>query len=189
MAYFDDLSDYWYTEDGFKPGTLNVGWIKVDEPATFPTLSPSNEFLDKLFQFCLIQCVSMRGRHVCELCDDPSTIAERHGRIIRLGSAEIRVFGEAAIYAAPNLVFHFVSEHHYQPPQEFVDAVMSSVAPPSIDYLSLLKAHQLDFIENTDLTKACEHTDQRLIDGWAGMQAEASELLQRKALVKSKNIL
>ena len=39
-------------------------------------------------------------------------------------SAEIRVRGKRCWYAAPTLVLHYVEKHEYQPPDEFVRAVM-----------------------------------------------------------------
>ena len=46
-----------------------------------------------------------------------------------LGSAELRLVGrDGAVYAAPDLVLHYVEHHNYLPPHEFVEAVMLS--PP-----------------------------------------------------------
>ena len=30
------------------------------------------------------------------------------------------------IYAAPNLIYHYVKEHRYLPPMEFINAVLSA---------------------------------------------------------------
>ena len=43
-----------------------------------------------------------------------------NSRCLLQGNAEIRVFGENVIYAAPVLIFHFVHTHEHQPPQEFI---------------------------------------------------------------------
>jgi hypothetical protein len=41
-----------------------------------------------------------------------------------LGSAEIRVPGkDGKVYAAPNLIYHYIKDCGYLPPQEFIDAV------------------------------------------------------------------
>ena len=43
-----------------------------------------------------------------------------------LGSAEIRVFGQnGKIYAAPNLIYHYMKDCGYLPPQEFLDELES----------------------------------------------------------------
>jgi hypothetical protein len=53
---------------------------------------------------------------------------------LKLGSAEIRVFAVGVIYAAPDLVFHYVRDHEYKPPQTFIDAVIAGPSPETEDY-------------------------------------------------------
>ena len=72
----------------------------------------------------------MRGYHRCNLCDadDACHPAEVvwEGEVHVVGSAEIRVIGADGVrYAAPNMILHYVSAHHYLPPTEFVDAVLN----------------------------------------------------------------
>lgn len=53
----------------------------------------------------------------------------RHGVKRGLGSAEIRVTGEhGEIYAAPDLIYHYVADHHYKAPDAFVCAVLLAPA-------------------------------------------------------------
>jgi hypothetical protein len=67
--------------------------------------------------------------------------ATRDGETMILGSAEIRVFGAGAIvYACPNLIFHYVTEHSYLPPRSFLDALAICPHPHSIEYLERLVA-------------------------------------------------
>ena len=74
-----------------------------------------------------------------------STLAQRHGQERRIGTAEIRVFGpHGAIYAAPTLIYHYVAEHHYKPPAEFVHAALTSPRPPSDDYRALLEQYEIE---------------------------------------------
>ena len=47
----------------------------------------------------------------------------------------MRVWGkDGNVYAAPSLIFHYILQHGYQPPQEFIDAVMDSENPDSDEY-------------------------------------------------------
>src|ERR1044071_8695229 len=63
------------------------------------------------------------------------------GERIRLGHAEIYVFGEdGKIYVAPNLIYHYVTVHHYKPPAEFLRALKRSPSPPGPEYLACLEA-------------------------------------------------
>jgi hypothetical protein len=74
----------------------------------------------------------MRGWHRCDLCvDAPYPLAmEIDGVTVPLGDAEIRVRGRnGTTYAAPSLIAHYVAEHHYAPPEEFLAAVRESSAP------------------------------------------------------------
>ena len=51
----------------------------------------------------------------------------RHGRETRLGSAEMTVKGkDGKIYAAPNLIYHYMAAHDYDPPKEFVEALLAA---------------------------------------------------------------
>lgn len=59
--------------------------------------------------------------------------------LLRVGSAEIRVFYQGKTYAAPNLLYHYVVEHHYQPPSEFIEAVLHGDLPGSRAYLRYIR--------------------------------------------------
>jgi hypothetical protein len=75
-----------------------------------------------------------RGYHLCEFCNDsrPIELRLRAGSLL-LGSAEIWIPSrdEAVIYAAPDLVVHYVTVHKYLPPPEFLDAVAHARAHPT----------------------------------------------------------
>ena len=70
--------------------------------------------------------VRHRGFHVCEFCDlgpDPTFAA--HSAAGALSSAVIRVIGrDGRVYYSPMMISHYVETHGYQPPREFVEAVM-----------------------------------------------------------------
>jgi hypothetical protein len=139
MSYYPDLSSYEYSPEGAE-GVLNVGWLDVVHG--FSRGDVPDVFVDKLWGFCQVALIQARGFHICELCDSPSQkppIA-RHGEdVLELGSAQIRVFGkDGRIYAAPNLIYHYVVEHQYCPPEEFIQAVLEGSQPGTPEYLSLL---------------------------------------------------
>ena len=107
-----------------------------------------------------------RGIHQCDLCVSPTTVSVSRGGVERtLGSAEIRVFSKTEarsslsqqlkgtesglvflrnsrvpvnVYAAPDLVYHYVRVHHYKPPDEFLDALRDGPRPNAEDYLNYL---------------------------------------------------
>lgn len=146
MAYFPDMSDYCYHHNGIRPKTKTVGWLSREH--TFEKEMPSQEHLTLLWDFCTVQTMQMRGFHLCELCENPERshlLVQRNGETLSLGSAEIRVFGnDGTIYAAPNLIYHYVRDHGYRPPQSFLTALENSPKPPSQEFFDRLVELDLD---------------------------------------------
>lgn len=175
MAYFPDLSFYEYTRDS--PAAKNVGWLERDHD--FERAPPSEETLDLLWRFCSISVVQLRGRHDCDLCAAPHVAdAVRNGQRLALGSAEIRVFSRerggtalnqrlnvmesggllffrgslvpCSVYAAPNLIYHYVHAHHYKPPDEFLRALHEGPQPPDEKYFEFLTKLDLEWNRTYD---------------------------------------
>lgn len=65
----------------------------------------------------------MRGFHRCEFCSDDQIFANKNGVARMLGSAEVWLPGEGVLYAAPNLIVHYIGVHGYQPPDEYIRAI------------------------------------------------------------------
>lgn len=63
----------------------------------------------------------MRGVHHCEFCSTERPVilgGPARDTQVWLGSAEIRAQGaDGTLYAAPNLVIHYITEHRYCPPR------------------------------------------------------------------------
>jgi hypothetical protein len=146
MAYFEDLSDYTYADAYFyRPGTTNIGWLGLG--IDFNKMEPDEEPLGRIWEYCTISVAQMRGLHLCELCSErDSNTPERDGRALLLGSAEIRVFSKSGdIYAAPNLIYHYVSAHRYRPPDAFIRALSEGPSPPGPQYFDQLSALGLEW--------------------------------------------
>jgi hypothetical protein len=125
--------------------TCNVGWL--DSSHDFPVAVPAPKLLERLWQFCLVSVCPERGLQECPLCKKLG-VAERNDTRLILGSAEIRVFdrsGQSA-FAAPNLVYHYIEAHQYQPPPEFMEAMESGPQPASDEYRELLRKAGLRWI-------------------------------------------
>lgn len=58
-----------------------------------------------------------------------------------LGSAEIRVIDvdNKTIYASPDLILHYIINHNYLPPDNFIRAVINGVKPDSELYSKLIR--------------------------------------------------
>lgn len=122
---------------GYEP--LGVGWLRRKQD--FVTGRVSAEFAAKLLLFCHPDETVCRQRKPmpCPLCGETVT-AEIDGDAVTLGSAEIRIIGDDEIYAAPDLIHHYVVAHHYQPPAEFIQAVVSGPSPDSVEFRALINA-------------------------------------------------
>lgn len=127
--YFLDLSPYTYFPAN-DPDLLNVGWLDAKNP--FPVSKATDQFLADLFSYCASPVQRTRGFHACPFCSRPhrwGTREELAGNTILIGSGEIRVNGKNGIvFAAPDLIYHYVRRHNYDPPDEFKAAVQNSSA-------------------------------------------------------------
>jgi len=146
MAHFRDLSPYEYgLHWGGVPGALNVGWLAFGH--SFKTGRPLESDLDLLWLHCKVAIHATRGLHPCDFCSGwsgDSFSVSRNGEKLMLGYSEIRVIGRSGqSYAAPSLIYHYVSEHHYMPPDSFLSALRSEPTPPSEEYFEALRTRQL----------------------------------------------
>ncbi len=119
--------------------TLCVGWLAHMHP--YSQGEVPDEFVERLWVLCSKSILYTLGFHKCPFCRRPSygTLAQHGNDELRLGSAEIRVLGKDVVYAAPNLIYHYVVEHHYCPPEEFIQAVIEGALPGSPEYETLRK--------------------------------------------------
>src|ERR1051326_7551523 len=128
MTHYLDMSPYTYHPAGVGVNTVNIGWL--DAEYKFPLGKASDNFIELLWSLCKQPAVQTTGFHRCNLCLIPSVgqhEARRCGELLKLGSAEIRVFdSNGQEYAAPNLIYHYVVEHYYLPPSEFIEAVVKN---------------------------------------------------------------
>lgn len=140
MTFFPDLTPHKNHQGILCESTLNVGWLSCEHGYDCGTSLSS--FIERLWIFCASPVVRTRGYHCCDLCRVPQIGPLRvtwGTQTTKLGTAEIRVFGEEGrVYAAPDLIFHYVTEHKYRPPSEFVSAILISPIPHTLEYDRLL---------------------------------------------------
>ena len=136
---FQDLDVYegCPTDAGLGILPLGVGWLRHDvafmkgDVEKFP-----DGFLERLLIFCETDfgVCETPGQRTCPIC--------RH-KIPPYGSAEIRVLSKSDIYAAPDLIHHYITAHQYRPPDEFVQATLDSPLPTSVEHRALQKFYQI----------------------------------------------
>jgi len=126
MAFFPDLSETTMIDAG--PHIRAIGWL--DDKHVFPTGKAPAVFLDKLREITdrsqesqsLLGWDTFFGFHTCELCN-----AFHHGNNIGVPAGPL-------LYVAPAMVLHYVEGHSYLPPSEFIDAVLESPIPGTVEY-------------------------------------------------------
>lgn len=117
MAYYRDGT---LTELG-----IMIGWL--DNIHSFRTEAVDSHFLRKLLKLYGHRANQTRGFHVCPFCPrfEIGIPLELDDRQIKLGSAEIHVkASDGRVFAAPDLIYHYIVAHGYGPPGEFIQAVL-----------------------------------------------------------------
>jgi hypothetical protein len=133
MAYFEDLTPYTYCRG--EEYLLNVGWLA--SPYPFRRGPVAYQFAARLFHLADKPVRLMRGLHYCDFCKPPQDIIDQDPSYMdvwemnRCGSGEIRVkHSNGVCYSAPTLIWHYIVEHQYQPPQQFIDALIWATDNP-----------------------------------------------------------
>lgn len=122
-----------------QPGVVHIGWLGRDHP--YPHGAVRSVLVQKLKRLCAHPVEMYRGVHVCELCIPPEEIGKSPGDLMerhriwwewakhRASNGEIRVSTAALTYAAPLMITHYIEEHGYCPPAEFLAAVEEQADP------------------------------------------------------------
>jgi hypothetical protein len=117
---------------------LTIGWL--EHPHPFPTGYTKSDFIARLESLIAASCehyssYGFRGVHTCSIC---SYGDRRPARPVRC-QLNIWVPGDGVIYIAPGTITHYVGDHEYQPPTEFVHAVLDCPDCGSPAYCSALR--------------------------------------------------
>jgi hypothetical protein len=98
------------------------------------------EFLARLREFVKVSSASadalyfpaFGGHHTCEFCGK-----EHDSRNFGIPSGDL-------LFIAPAMVAHYIEQHGYSPPAEFISAVLASPLPDTAEYGALCsRFHQL----------------------------------------------
>ena len=140
MTYYPDLAPYDYLPDTVPEGVelLTVGWLEPGREFPIAGEDPDPVFWANLVTLAADHSVATtrsvhgcRFRHLFEA--DYQYRAVYGTRVLYLGSAEIRVVAaDGRQLTAPTLVVHYIRDHGYQPPLEFVEAVTAMRIAPGI---------------------------------------------------------
>jgi len=108
-SYYEDLTPHTYSHDRGYKNVVNIGWLDKGEP--FEKGDVPAGFSSRLSDLEVVH--RHKGYHNCPFCDGGS------------GDKVLAVKGKGKVYFCPSMIQHYVTKHHYKPPQEFIDAVMA----------------------------------------------------------------
>ena len=143
MTWYADLSvcDYFGLVDESR--LLAVGWL--ERGRVFPTGLVEDRIVRRLAELAMDpwQPVLFLGYHDCDLCAvsaEPSEVVVEGGEVATGVSNIFVPAGELGVLVAPSLILHYIQEHHYRPPDAFLNAVEQCPAMGSPEYLAALSA-------------------------------------------------
>jgi hypothetical protein len=137
MTYYEDLSPYEYVKESIPAGVsaVNVGWLEPGQE--YMQGEVPEDFIDVLAVTVRdSRRMKMRGWHSCQLthvgyAEPYPTTVDVGGQKVSLGGAEIRVVAKSGEWLiAPDLVLHYVLNHSYKPPTDFIEAVLDRRIAP-----------------------------------------------------------
>jgi hypothetical protein len=141
--YYPDMSIYSYSnfdkklKEMYNLGEefvfLNIGWI--DSSMEYEKAEKNEEFLKKMLILIKKSGNMMRGYHRCQYCLKDRMIGNEYDLIcvkegdstITLGSREIYFQYGNFVFISPDLIYHYIENHSYKPPDLYYDAVMKSI--------------------------------------------------------------
>jgi hypothetical protein len=137
VMYYPDLHTECDIDSG--PDTRAVGWLSPEKAYRTQPAAPG-------FLACLARHVETAwgpaaslSQHHCDFCGQALRREARPERSARQASEALWIPTEAAVYVAPAAILHYVSEHNYAPPHEFVLALLACPPQGSRRYFALLR--------------------------------------------------
>lgn len=133
--FYPDMSPY-RERNVIYPKVLNVGWL--DSIHEYPKGIVSNKLCKKLKQLTLLEnyqtsrsALVIHTNHVryiysCPLChSDIALYDKKRNEIMMLGINQIQIpsANKDYLFCAPSLIYHFITEHDYLPPYDFLEAI------------------------------------------------------------------
>lgn len=171
MSWYPDLSTNSMVAKG--DHVRAVGWLSVGQP--YAQGSVPLDFVLRLREFVNLANESSEalyfgaygGFHTCEFCGQ---------------AQDTRNFGVPAgehLFVAPAMIGHYVEEHKYAPPAEFIAAVADSPLPGTVEYTRL--AEPFSRLQQ----QALDQERQRRVElagRWAAEQGGTDEAVQQASM-------
>ncbi len=138
MSYFKDLTSFTYCKE--EDDALNIGFLSGSHK--FVRGPIPREILHTLIELTKTLYIQHRGCYVCDICE-PTTEVKSNSEYLsawestRHGSALFRVVSKSGqAYIAPTLIVHYITEHQYRPPDEYLEAVVGMTVKEYIEKIN-----------------------------------------------------
>ena len=134
--YFKDHTYYNYKLNKPLEMIVNIGWLSSEHFYEMGDTEP--KFIEKLteiiisndiynYKFNKIRCNA--PCNLCRECIELPYINKRRNVLMDmpLGHSELLIPSQVnnQYYASPGLILHYIRDHYYKPPQEYIDSVMA----------------------------------------------------------------
>jgi hypothetical protein len=137
MAFFEDLTSCSYFTAKELPTLVAIGWLERGYPYTKGDPGADvHQRLDEL-RGGQWQPLLFMGFHACDLCAGPESRPLFNDGAF--SHKNLFVPGPGVTYVAPEGIAHYVRRHHYHPPGEFCDALLSAPRVDSPEYFEALR--------------------------------------------------
>ncbi|MEM6818817.1 MAG: hypothetical protein AAF578_08495 [Pseudomonadota bacterium] len=130
---------------------LNIGWLSSEQD--YSKGQVDSAIIEKFAQI-LVQDGAIdvhvnweRSFDKCALSGKENVFASHGGRRVWLGGSEVWLPAASGseYFASPSLVYHYMKNHQYLPPREFLDAIeafdLTGTYNAQKTYLQLIKGH------------------------------------------------
>lgn len=146
MSYFADLSPCTYSSGPYDAASwrcpfLAIGWL--EHPNEFPKGGQLVESVRDRIAFLrfafeeVYAGIIFRGLHTCSWCFSQGV--DEWGAMLRDSEINLFIPDTARVFIAPGRIDHYVEEHGYLPPNEFLEALMRCPDPRTGQYEAALR--------------------------------------------------
>ncbi len=132
--YYQDLTLCSYhpgpcSYESWQSPLLSIGWLEIRH--TFSTGNCPNDLIEKIILLrkqsrTTFPMHAFRGLHCCSLCSNKT--------ILENSEANIFIPSKDKIYICPGRIDHYIKEHNYLPPTEFLEALKACPDINTPDY-------------------------------------------------------
>lgn len=136
MSCYPDLTPCDYFGFDHQGHLLAVGWLDgTQEYSSGSVTEEDYRHLETLIETAF-QPLLIMGSHQCNLCQFDGVS----------GYKNLFIPDQGAILVAPELILHYINQHHYLPPKRFMTAMRRIESTTTLDYKKQLLATHGQFL-------------------------------------------